>query len=87
MRKWRITLMVGQQDYDQNNVAYQRLKETVAQTYPRGWFVGIADDRIAGAAANFRELECLLRAQGTDPRKVLVVEAGVVYPEYVTIFI
>ncbi len=62
------------------------LKETIGKTYPHGWFVGISDDKVIGAAANFRDLECLLRERGKDPRQVLVVEAGVNYPEYVTIF-
>ena len=78
--------MAERQEYERNNAAYQRMKETINQTYPRGWFVAIADDRVVGAAGNFRDLECLLRAGGKDPRTVLVVEAGVAYPEYVTIF-
>jgi hypothetical protein len=48
--------------------------------------VGIADEQVVGAAADFRTLERELRAQGRDPRTVLVVEAGVDYPERVTIF-
>jgi hypothetical protein len=32
-------------------------------------------------------LERLLRSDGKDPRKALVVEAGVDYPESVTIFV
>ena len=79
--------MDSNQEYEQNNATYQRLKETIKQTYPRGWFVGIADDQVIAAAATFRELETLLRAQGKDSRKVLVVEAGVDYPESATIFV
>jgi hypothetical protein len=79
--------MTGPQNDVQNHAAYQRLKETIKQTYPRGWFVGLADDQVLAAAADFRELEGLLRAQGKDPRTVLVVEAGVDYPDYVTIFV
>lgn len=78
--------MADQKERERNNAAYQRMKETINQTYPRGSFVGIADDQIVGAAANFRDLECLLQAQGRDPRRILVVEAGVAYPEHVTIF-
>lgn len=73
-------------EYERNSAAYGRLKETISQTYPHGWFVGIAGDQVVGAAADFRALESLLRTQGKDPRRVLVVEAGVNYPEYVTIF-
>jgi len=78
--------MSEQDDRERNAAAYKRLKPTIDQTYPKGWFVGIADDRIVGAAANFRDLENSLRSQGLDPRKILVVEAGVTYPDYVTIF-
>jgi hypothetical protein len=79
--------MVTPQEEERNNTFYHRMKETIAQMYPQGWFVGIADDQIVGAAANFRDLECLLRGKEIDPRKTLVVEAGVDYPEYATIFI
>jgi hypothetical protein len=78
---------MNQQDYERNNAAYRRLKETIAQTHPKGWFVGIADEQVIGAAATFNDLKTLLRSQGRDPQDVLVVEAGVDYPDYVTIFI
>ena len=78
--------MVGHEQSERNNVAYRRLKETIDQTYPKGWFVGIADDQVVEAAANFEDLESLLRARGKDPRTVLVVEAGVTLPDYMTIF-
>jgi hypothetical protein len=73
-------------EYELSSVAYGRLKESMFQTYPHGWFVGIADEQVVGAAADFLALESLLRNQGRDPRRVLVVQAGVDYPEYITIF-
>lgn len=73
-------------EYERNGAAYGRSKETISRTYPPGWYVGIADEQIVGAAADFRALESHLRTQGKDPRRVLVVQAGVDYPEYVTIF-
>jgi hypothetical protein len=73
------------QEYERNNAAYRRLKEAISRTYPSGWFVGIADDQAVGAAADFRALESLLRDHGKDPRKVLVVQSGVDYPEHITI--
>lgn len=73
-------------EYERNNAAYGRLKESISQTYPHGWFVGIADEQVVGASADFRALESLLRGQGNDPRRVLAVQAGIDYPEYVTIF-
>src|SRR5437762_610308 len=82
----RINLMSGQQQDERNHDAYRRLKETIKRTYPPGWFIGIADDQVVGAAADFGDLERMLRAQGKDPRGVLVVEADVDYPESATIF-
>jgi hypothetical protein len=78
--------MIGHEEYERNQASYQRMKETIQQTYPKGWFVAIANDHIVGAAANFRDLEGDLRARAIDPRQVLVVQAGTDYPEYVTIF-
>jgi len=77
--------MIHNEVYERNNTAYHRLKESLKQTYPAGWFVGIANDQVLGAAASFRDLEGILRQQGRDVRSVLVVEAGVDYPEYGTI--
>lgn len=73
-------------EYERNSTAYRRLKEMISRTYPPGWFVGIAEEQVVGAAEDFRALESVLRGQGKDPRQVLVVQAGVDYPEYVTIF-
>jgi len=66
--------------------AYRRLKGTIDEKYPRGSFVAI-DDGVIAAAPDFGSLEQSLLASGRDPREVLVVEAGVEYPEYVTIFV
>ena len=78
-------MMTWQQEYELNNAAYQRMKSSIAESYPWGWFVGIGDEKIVGAAPTFQELERELHAKRIDPRKVLVVEAGVAYPKFVTI--
>jgi hypothetical protein len=78
--------MVAHETAQMNEMTYQRLKDSINQTYRKGWFVGIADDQIVGDAGSFRDLEQSLRAQGRDPRTVLVVEAGVETPGYITIF-
>ncbi len=70
-----------------NNIAYRRMKAAIDASHPQGWFVAISDDQVLAAAVDFHELEAMLRAQGRDPRNALVVEAGVDYPEYVTIFV
>jgi hypothetical protein len=79
--------MDGNPEYERNSATYHRLKAMIRQNYPRGWFVGIADDQVVGASSDFHDLESQLRSQGKDPRRVLVVEAGIDYPENVTIFI
>jgi hypothetical protein len=78
--------MTGHDKSATDQLTYQSLKGTIEQTYPRGWFVAIADDQLVGAAKTFRDLERSLQAKGKDPRTVLVVEAGVDVPDYVTIF-
>ena len=78
--------MAGHEEAQRNQQAYQRLKDSINQTYRAGWFVGIADDQVVGDADNFRDLERSLRAQGKDPRSILIVQAGVETPDYVTIF-
>jgi hypothetical protein len=71
----------------QNLETYRRLREVIGASYAPGWFVGIADDQIVGAAEKFPELTATLKSRGFDPRQVMVVEAGVAYPEKVTIYI
>jgi hypothetical protein len=74
--------------YDEpGNTTLRRMKPAIDEGYPRGWFVAIVDDQVVAAASDFRTLEGKLREQGIDPRNTLVVEAGVDYPERVTIFI
>lgn len=76
----------GNSEYARNSLAYQRLKESICKTIPAGWFIGIADDQVVGSAEDFSALLAILRANGKDPRSVLVVQAGVDYPDSVTIF-
>jgi hypothetical protein len=70
----------------ENNATFRRLKPVIDDTYPRGRFVAIDAGRILADAATFRELDAALRAMGLEPRGVLVVQAGVNYPEHVTLF-
>jgi hypothetical protein len=75
------------QEYEQDKMTIRRLQATIDETYPRGWVVAIDDGKIVADSADFHELEGMLRALGKEPRDTLVVEAGAVRPEYVTIFI
>jgi hypothetical protein len=78
--------MSGTENRDLNDSAYHRLKQSIDESHPRGWFVAIDDIQILAAAPTFQELEVTLKLQGKDPREIMVVEAGVDYPESVTIF-
>src|SRR5436305_2091998 len=62
---------------DKQLESYDRVKEILKETYPQGWFVGIAESGIVAAAPTFRELKSKLHADGKDIRQILVVEAGV----------
>jgi hypothetical protein len=62
--------------------AYRRLKDVIAQTYPHGRFVAIANEQVVADAANLQALDAQLRSLGLDPRATFVVQAGVDYLEY-----
>ena len=79
--------MLAQEEQERHLATYARMKAAIDTTYPQGWFVAIADDQVVGSTAGFGDLEGQLRAQGRDPRHVLVVEAGVDYSPQVTIFV
>jgi hypothetical protein len=70
---------------ERNTAAYRRLKDSINQTYPRGWFVAIVDEKVIATAADFFGLVRALLEQGIDPPAALAVEVGVDYPEYATI--
>ena len=69
-----------------NQAAYRQLKDTIGRTYPPGRFVAISGGRIIADADGFDELRSLMTAKGTDPAHVLIVQAGVEYPETAVIF-
>jgi len=68
-----------------NEVAYRQLKPTIDQQYPPGRFVAIHEGRIVGDAASFRELDEALTTKGLTSRDILVVQAGIDYPDYADI--
>jgi hypothetical protein len=69
-----------------NLAGYERVKEELAATYPKGQFVGIAHGKVLADGANLDELIAKLRALGLDPRQVLAVQAGVEVPRHAIIF-
>ena len=76
-----------QQDRAANHAAYRRLKDAIARTYKPGRFVAISGGQIVADAEGFEELRARLAAAGRDPAEVLVVQAGVEYPETAVIFL
>lgn len=74
------------EDRAANHAAYRRLKETIARAYKPGRFVAIAGGQIVADADGFDELRSRLAAVGKDSAEVLVVQAGVEYPETAVLF-
>jgi hypothetical protein len=74
------------QEQELNETAYRRMEESIMIDFPRGHFVAIAGGEIVGDSNDFMTLHKALIAAGRDPRQVLVVQAGHVYPKYATIF-
>jgi hypothetical protein len=74
------------QERQLNQAAYRRLRDSINQTYPSGQFLAISGDQIVAAAGRFDELQAALDSLGQDPAQVLIVEAGVEYPETAIIF-
>jgi hypothetical protein len=70
-----------------NQAAFRQLSGLIQQTYPPGRFVAIAGGKIIADAASFDELGSKLKALGRDSVDVLVVQAGVEYPETAVIFV
>ncbi len=74
------------QEHELNETAYRQLEESIKHRYPYGHYVAIAAGEIVGDAGEVMALHQALKAQGRDPRKVLIVQAGHVYPTKATIF-
>jgi hypothetical protein len=74
------------EDRQLNQAAYRQLRSIIQKTYPPGRFLAISGGKIIADAAGFEELHALLQQMGHHSPEVLVVQAGVDYPETVTIF-
>jgi hypothetical protein len=75
------------QERQLNQAAYRQLSGFIQKTYPPGRFLAISGGTIIADAAGFEELNALLHQRGNHSPDVLVVQAGVHYPETVTIFL
>jgi hypothetical protein len=80
--------MDPKQSHELNQAAFRKLKPTIDKTYPPGRFVALYGGEVIGDAATFQELHDSLTARGfVDPEEVLVLQAGVEYPEFAYILL
>jgi len=74
------------QERQPNQGAFRRLSDFIKKNYPMGRYLAISDGKIIADAGSFEELNSILHNMGHHSAEVLVVQAGVDYPEKVTIF-
>jgi len=74
------------QERQLNQAAYRQLHGHIQKTYHPGRYVAISEGKIIADAASFQELNSMLHAMGHDSADVLVVQAGIDYPDTVMIF-
>ena len=79
--------MEANEERDLNQTAFRRLKPDIDRTYPVGRFVAIHHGKVVADAATFEELDDVLNASGLTSRSILVIQAGVEYPEYLRFFV
>ena len=70
-----------------NQAAFDKAKRELNNRYPPGRFVAFDDGEIVADAASFDELTELLAAIGRDRPDVFVVQAGMNYPDEVSILL
>ncbi len=70
----------------QDQAAYRRLRDRIKETFPPGRFIAISGGQIVADAERFTDLRKTLAGMGKDPAHVLIVQAGVDYPESAMIF-
>jgi hypothetical protein len=75
------------QSNQENQAAYRRLQPTIDRAYPRGRFLAIHGQRVVADAATLGELLAALAAREINPHEALAVQAGVEYPEFVSILL
>jgi hypothetical protein len=79
--------MIPAERQQENQAAFRRLKPVIDRSYPPERFVAIEGGQVIADAASLDELTLALKALGQDSADVLVVQAGVDYPEFVHILI
>jgi hypothetical protein len=71
--------MSTNKNWEEEQAAYERLKDTIKATYPKGWFVAIHGGKIVADAATFDEIDQMLTKRGIPQPEGLVVQVGVEY--------
>jgi hypothetical protein len=79
--------MNPESEHDLNQAAYRRLKGSIRDSYPPGRFVAIAGGQVVCDADSFPAVYGEVTARGLRPTDVLVVQAGVDYPDYADILV
>ncbi|HEX7448936.1 MAG TPA: hypothetical protein VF306_15390 [Pirellulales bacterium] len=69
-----------------NQAAYRRLRGFIDANYPAGRFLAISQGEIVADAEGFNEINFAIQKISAHSSEVLVVQAGVDYPDTVTIF-
>jgi chromosome condensin MukBEF MukE localization factor len=69
-----------------NQATFRRLKPVIDERYPAGRFVSIDDGDVIADAGDFQSLVDRIQECGKEPENVLIVQAGVNYPEETVIF-
>ena len=69
-----------------NQAAFRDMCDLIKKTYPRGRFLAISGGKIIADAADFKGLNSRLHQLGNHSPEVLVVQAGIEYPDAVMIF-
>ena len=65
---------------------YAEHKQTIDGRFPAGRFVAVEEGQIVADAESHRMLVEALQQQGKSPKGLLIVQAGVDYPDTAVIF-
>jgi len=69
-----------------NQETFRQLNCSIQKTYSPGRFFGNSGGKVIADAVDFEGLHSTLQKMGNDSPDVLVVQAGMDYPENVVIF-
>ncbi len=66
---------------DLSAAGYDDLKAEIDRRYPEGRFVAVESGRVVADADSHRALVQKLKSLGKSPKGLLIVEAGIDYPD------